>query len=353
MKQFTQTTILQPLMRIRRKRLLPIDGEVIVNVGQEVPPLHVLARAPIATKIVMVPLDDMLGIKPEEVPEKLQVNLGETVSQDTVLAAKKRLIGAKEIMSPIDGQVAAIENGRLVLKQTTDWFELRSMVHGRVINNEANLGVTLEIVGALIQGIWATGDITMGALHIASDQPNGVLQAENIPDNVSNLVLTAGHIDDAALLTNLADQNLRGLIAGSMPSHVCETAVSLGLPTILTDGIGKQFMAEPIYQLLHELVDEDVSLFTQYDRTIGERPEIIVSRPGVPKIDSSPYNKPLAVGDLVRIVQKPYQSQIGTITKLLKDKQPVFGHLTANGVMVRKTDGREVFVPTANIDRFI
>ena len=353
MNQYSQTTILQPLMRIRRKRLLPIEGEIIVGVGQEVPPLHVLARAPIATKIVMVPLSNMLGIKPEDLSEQLQVNLGETVSQDTVLAVKQRLIGSKEILSPIDGQVAAIENGRLVLKQTTDWFELRSMVHGRVINSEGNLGVSLEIVGALIQGMWASGEITMGQLHMAAEQPNGLLRAENIPDNVTNLVLTAGMIDDAELLVNLADQNIRGLIAGSMPAQVCETAVSLGLSVILTDGIGKQFMAEPIYQLLHELVDEDVSLFTQYERSIGERPEIIVPRPGVPKIDTSPYNKPLAVGDLVRIVQRPYESQIGTITKLLNDKKHALGQLKANGAMVRKTDGREIFVPTANIDLFI
>jgi hypothetical protein len=353
MDQFTQTTVLQPLMRIRRKRLLPIEGEVIVGVGQEVPPLHVLARAPISTEIVMVPLCDLLKIKPDELSELLQVRVGETVSQDTVLAAKKRLIGAKEIMSPIDGQVAAIENGRLVLKQTTDWHELRAMVHGRVLNNEENLGVSLEIVGALIQGMWASGDITIGVLHMASDQPNGKLHAENIPDNITNLVLTAGNIDDPELLKNLADQNVRGLIAGSMPAHVCETAVSLGLSIILTDGIGKQTMAEPIYQLLHELVDEDVSLFTQNNHEAGERPEIIVPRPGVPKIDSSPYNKPLAVGDLVRIVQKPYQSQIGTISKILNDKKPAFGKLITNGAMVRITDGRDIFVPTANIDRFI
>ena len=353
MKQFAQTTVLQPLMRIRRKRLLPKEGEVIVRVGQEVPPLHVLARTPIATKFVVLPLSKMLGIKPDELPEKLQVTLGETVNQKSILAAKKRLIGSQEIVSPIDGEVAAVENGRLILKQTTDWFELRAMVHGRVVNYETNQGVSLEIVGALIQAVWAVGDITMGTLHLTTDQPYGPLQAENIPDNITNLVLAAGTINDAELLANLADQNVRGLIAGSMPSHICETAASLGLSIILTDGIGKQCMAEPIYQLLHELVDEDVSLFTEYNPVIGERPEIIVPRPGVPKIESSPYNKPLTVGDLVRIIKPPYPSQIGIIVKLLNNKQSTVGSIKVNGAIVRQTNGQEMFVPTANIDLFI
>lgn len=353
MKQFAQTTVLQPLMRIRRKRLLPKEGEVIVRVGQEVPPMNVLARTPIATKFIVLPLSNMLNVDPDELPEKLQVNLGESVNQESVLAAKKRVIGSKEIVSPIDGEVVAVENGRLILKQTTDWFELRAMVHGRVINYETNQGVSLEIVGALIQAVWATGDITMGALHLTADQPNGLMQAENIPDNLTNLVLAAGTINDSELLANLADQNVRGLIAGSMPAHICETAASLGLSVILTDGIGKQYMAEPIYQLLHELVDEDVSLFTEYNPVIGERPEIIVPRPGVPKIESSPYNKPLAVGDLVRIVKPPYQSQIGIIAKLLNNKQNMVGGIKVNGAIVRQTDGQEIFVPTANIDLFI
>lgn len=353
MKQFAHTTILQPLMRIRRKRLLPKEGEVIVRVGQEVPPLHVLARTPISTKFEVVPLSNMLGVTPEELPDKLQVNLGETVSPETVLATKKQLIGSKEILAPIDGEVAAVENGRLILKQTTDWFELRAMVHGRVINYEANHGVSLEIVGALIQGTWATGDIIMGTLHLTTEQPDGMLRAENIPDNLTNRVLAAGFINDSELLVNLADQNIRGLIAGSMPSHVCETAASLGLSIILTDGIGKQMMAEPIFQLLHELTDEDVSLFTEYDAVNGERPEIIVPRPGVPKIEASPYNKPLAVGDLVRVVRQPYQSQIGIITKLLNNKHNAVGGIKANGAIVKQTNGQEVFVPTTNIDLFI
>ena len=353
MKQYAHTTVLQPLMRIRRKRLLPKEGEVIVRVGQEVPPLHVLARTPVATKFVVVSLSEMLGIKPDDLPNHLQVNPGETVSSETLLAAKKQFLGNKEILSPIDGVVAAVDNGRLILKQTTDWFELRAMVHGRVVNYEANRGISLEIVGALIQGAWACGDITMGTLHLTTDSQNGTLRAENVPDNLTNLVLVAGHINDSELLSNLADQNIRGLIAGSMPSHICELANALGLSIILTDGIGKQVMAEPIYQLIHELVDEDISLFTEYNSAGGERPEIIVPRPGVPKIESLPYNKPLAVGDMVRVVKEPYQSQIGTISKIFSRKHDAYDGIKAHGAFIRFLDGREAFVPAANLDLLI
>lgn len=353
MDQFAGTTIVNPLMRIRRKRLLPKGGEVIVRVGQDVPPLHVLARTPLTSEFFVVSLDKILGIKPDELPERLMVQIGESLDQDTVLAEKKRLIGSKPILSPVDGTLAAVDNGRLVFQQATEWLELRAMVKGRVINYETNLGVTLEIVGALIQGVWATGDITIGSLHPVTDDPGKPLLAANIPDNINNLILVAGSINDPQLLHNLTDSTLRGIIAGSMPTHLCEIAKTNGLSVILTDGIGNQPMAAPIFQLLQTVTEEETSLFTKYNPLIGERPEIIIPRSEVPQIEPPPYNKPLTVGNIVRVLGQPHHSKTGSITKVFQTRHQTLDGINTHGAKVRFADGKEVFIPAANLDVFI
>ncbi len=353
MNQFTKTTIVQPLMKIRRKRLLPTGGEIIVRVGQSVPPLHVLARTPRATEFVVLPIGDFSGMSPAEVEEHLLVKVGESINQGTPLLERKRLIGSRKIESPIDGVLTAVKNGRLVIKQTSDWLELRAMVNGRVINYISDRGITLEIVGALIQGVWATGDIKMGRLHVLGDAPNSRLQTAHINEELDGQILVVGHVDDLELLTNLADNNVAGLIVGSMPVGLYEAAASINISIIMTDGVGFQPMAEPIYTLLQELSSEEASLFTKYDSAKQERPEIIVPRDGNPNEALLPSNQPLAVWQSVRILRPPYQSQMGTVARLFTRSQATAQGAIAHGAEVNLSNGQRVFIPTANLDRFI
>ncbi len=353
MNQFIQTTIVQPLMKIRRKRLLPTGGEIIVRVGQNVPPRHVLARTPRATEFVVLPIGDFSGMSSDEVKEHLLVNVGESINQGMPLLEKKRLIGSRQIESPLDGVLTAVKNGRLVIKQTSDWLELRAMVNGHVINYVSDRGITLEIVGALIQGVWATGDIKMGRLHVLGNAPNSRLQTSHINEELNGQIIVVGHIDDLELLTNLADNNVSGLIVGSMPVELCEAAAFINISTIITDGIGFQPMAEPIYTLLQELSSEEASLFTKYDSSKQERPEIIVPRDGNPNETLLPSNEPIAIGQSVRILRPPYQSQMGTVTRLFTHSQETDQGAIAHGAEVNLSNGQRVFIPTANLDRFI
>jgi hypothetical protein len=352
MKHFSQSTIVQPLISMRRKRLLPREGEVIVKVGQDVPPLHVLARTPLSTEFIVISAGEQLGISHDQLVESLLVNVGDSINQGDSLVQMKRLLRTKQIKSPIDGTLAAVNNGRLVLQQTTDWHELRAMVNGRVVNYVNNRGVTLEIVGALIQGVWATGDMTLGDIEITGDSHNTPLLAEQIPANLDNRILVTPHIGELELLTNLADNHVRGIITGSMPIELCEAATSINFSVLLTEGIGKQPIAQPIFQLLQELVGEDATLFTHADDEMGQRPEIIVPRKGVPN-EMHPYNKPLTIGQTVRILRSPHQSNVGVIQTIYTHSHHTPDGVKAHGATVKLSDGTVIFVPTVNIDALI
>ena len=66
MKLLTQATIAHPQMKIRRERLLPKGGEVVIRVGQNVTPHQAIARTPLETDFHIIPVSEKLGISPDE-----------------------------------------------------------------------------------------------------------------------------------------------------------------------------------------------------------------------------------------------------------------------------------------------
>lgn len=353
MNQYARATIVQPMANIRRKRVLPTGGEIVVNVGQEVKAMQVLARTPLSSSFHVVSVSDALGVDPTEVKEYLLVESGVLVGQGTPLAERKRLFGLRQVMSPFDGMVAAVNRGRIVLEQTTDWLELRAMVPGRVVNQIGDRGVMLEVKGARVQGVWACGDVATGQLACLSASPEASLLAEQVTSDLAQQIIAVGWITDEALLAALVDAGAVGAVVGSMSADLCDAAVSLNFPVLLTEGIGRLPLAQPIFELLRELDGEDISLFTEYAPERGERPEAILPLAGMPSIDAPTFHRPLAPGKQVRILRPPYQQQVGEIVRVQQHMDILPNGAQAAGVVVKLPDGQQVFVAMANLDIII
>lgn len=352
-KRYACTTVIQPMARIRRRRMLPKAGEVNVRNGQEVTAVQVLARAPLTTHFYIVPLSEKLGVDPEAASEYMLVSTGEQVSQGTILAERSRLIGRKQIESPLDGEFVSLYKGRAILRQTSDWLELRSLVAGRVVNAIGNRGVLLEVIGARLQGVWSSGEATMGELRNVANGPDALLQPEQISSELANCVVVAGRLQNPDLLPALVESGVRGVIAGSMSAELCAAAVSARFPILLTEGIGQQRMAGPIFDLLQEVDGEDASLFGDVAEGDAERPEVIIPRPGVPTAEAPVFHKPLAAGQQVRILRAPYENQTGVIETVYERMRLLPNHVAAHGARVRLGDGQQVFVAAANLDVLI
>ncbi len=351
MKLLTQATIVHPQMKIRRERILPKGGEVVVRVGQSVTSFQAVARTPLETDFHTIPISDKLNILPEEVEEQLLVVKGESVEIGQVLAEKKRFLGKLQVTSPVDGMFYEMNNGRIIIQRRTEWLELRAMVAGTIVTSIADRGVVIETEGCLVQGIWGSGKESIGTLKIASRTGDTALGMGHIAQAQEEQILVAGRLDRLDILEKALESKIHGMIIGSMTSELCHACTDLPFPIILTDGVGTFGMSSLIFSKLKELEGTDASLFGIYDEVRGERPEIIIPKKAdKPGGSATPLYKPLTIGDKVRILRDPYAGQIGEITNIYQKSQTTLINIKSRGADVQLRDESIVFIPYNNLE---
>jgi hypothetical protein len=352
MQFLTHSTVVSPLTRIRRKRLLPGPGELVAKVGQEVSQVQVLARAPLQMEFEVVPVSKMLRISPEELAENLLVGRGTIVEQGMPLV-KKRGLGRKEFVSPVDGMLYDVVNGRLVFQRTSGFVELRALARGRVVSRIANRGVELEINGSRIQAVWDSGKETFGTIHVVAQTAVSPLANQPMDTEIGKRILVTGKITELEALEQAERAGVSGLITGSMAAHLLEAAASFSFPIFVTDGIGDQGMAEPTFALLRESEAREAALFTSPPHEPGIRPEIVIPLEAVPGEEPPLAGRPLALGQTVRILRAPFSNQMGVVSHLYRHTRATAVGGRAYGADVTLSNGQVVFIPIANLDTIV
>jgi hypothetical protein len=356
MNYLPSITKVKALTTIRRDRFLPQPGEVVVRPAQEVSPVQVVARASQETGFQILRGSQMLGVSPEELPNYLLVEEGTAVQRGMpIMRGKKNLFGRmKRYASPIDGILHQVQNGYIILQQTPELIELRAMMYSRVANVIPNRGVILETNGSLIQAMWDSGKEAYGKLKLISQKPDEFLKSDGIGSDFHGTIVVIGRIERRELLQQMEDEGVRGVIAGSMPSDLCHAARNLSYPVFLTDGIGYQSMADPIFQLLQQSEDRELSLFKRIPGMRGSRPEIVIPLPNtqVPEQPKTPGAK-VEVGQRVRVLRYEAGSPMGTVVALYSHPRLTAIGTRMSGADVELHNGEVVFVPYTNLDLII
>lgn len=106
---------------ISRTRRLPLPGDVLVSVGDQVQPDTVVARIALRPGIPrVIPVAGHLGIPPAELSSRMVKAVGDRVKTQEVIAVVDRgLSGRKEYGSPADGVIEEISDlsGRVVIRE--------------------------------------------------------------------------------------------------------------------------------------------------------------------------------------------------------------------------------------------
>ena len=350
MKEFYRSTVIQEQTKIRRARALPKGGEIVVRVVQDVRPIQVVARTTMATDFAIMSAVDKLGIAPSELSEHLRVEKGAPVEAGTVLASRKRLLGERQVVSPVDGVFFDVVNGRIGIHPAPDGLEVRALVAGRVVSYVSNRGVMIETSGSLIQAVWGSGREGVGQLKIVANAPTAVLSPEHLNMDVTGQVLAIGTLNNLELFHRAEDLGVRGLIVGSASAELCRASRESPLPLIVTDGVGGGGMSAPIFHLLQQADGRSVSLFGDYSVEAGQRPEIILPQAAALGLDAVKVKKTLEPGQLVRILGKTKTVQVGTIKHIYNRLQPTAVGMKVPGADIELPDGQTIFVPIANLD---
>ena len=108
-----QASLLRIDTVVHRRRMLPLPGTVVVNVGDQVRSDQVVAKAELPGKVFPVNLANQLSVAPGEIKDYLVKKEGDVVQKDEILAENKPLIKwfKTEIRSPVTGRIESRVDG--------------------------------------------------------------------------------------------------------------------------------------------------------------------------------------------------------------------------------------------------
>ena len=282
---------------LRRRRVLPIHGDVLVKVGDRVAARDVIALTRLPGPITPINVANILSISPGDLPAAMLVNPGDTVAAGQILARSKGIFGwfQKECPSPAAGVVESISRvtGQVMLRGAPLPVQMRAFLSGTVVEVAETEGATIEAEGVLIQGIFGIGGEAFGPIRMACHHADQNLTADLITSQMRGAVVVGGgrvtadalargvEAEFSAIVTGgIDDQDLRDFLGYDL--GVATTgSENAGLTLIITEGFGDIAMAARTFALLSSHAGSDAAVNGATQIRAGVlRPEVVIPLPG-------------------------------------------------------------------------
>jgi biotin carboxyl carrier protein len=326
-----------------------------VSLSQPVKALDVVASAETPGIFRVVKLDKHLRTDLKHAESCMIKREGDMVRKGEVLAIRSISLGMRRlrVTSPIDGQIARITNGQVIIEGDRKLQEIYASVPGRVVAIEVGEHVTVETNAALIQIAWGYGGLAWGTLKVMDTAPGLTTDAKRFNIDHRGAIAVIGSPITEEFLKAAIDVRVKGLIASSMRSSLLPLLSKVEFPVGLTQGFGELPMSERILGLLNTYNGREVSLDMSMSADWRDmRPEIIIpiSSGQTAADDRNPDRYEFKTGQKARILQPPYLGEIGTVTALPAEMRQLESGLWMPGAQVQVSSGDTVFVPFANLE---
>jgi hypothetical protein len=339
-----------PLTKIRRERVLPIPGKVLVRRGQKVGSNDVVAEARLNPEHVLLNITRGLGLQEEEADKYLQCKAGMQVAKGDVLAGPVG-VAKRVVRAPKDGRVIVAGGGQVLLEVDTPPYEVKAGLEGIVAALMEEHGAIIESVGALIQGVWGNGRIEFGLLDVHMSSPDAEISANMMDVSLRGSIILGGYCGDAETLKAAAGLPLRGLILSSMDASLIPLAERMRLPVIVIEGFGRRPLNTAAYKLLTTNDRREVSLNAQpWDVNTGDRPEIVIPLPSTVDPDLPPDTDAFKAGQQVRVISPPHLGAIGSIVDLRSGMTTLPSGVSAPAAEIQLESGEKEVLALANLE---
>ena len=409
---YTPGLLVSPHAHYRATRLLPIPGEVVVEVGQRVAAGDVVARTRLPGDAFPSNVAARIGVSPADLPGCLLVAEGAFVREGELIARSPGIFGLMrtEAAATATGTVESVSDvtGQVIIRAAPIPVEVDAYVAGTVARVIEGQGVTVEADVAHVQGIFGVGGETRGTVRVITGSPADDLTADRVrAAPAAGAVLVGGgrvtreavrvaaQNGAAALVAGgVDDADLRDILGYDLGVAVTGTE-QIGLSLIITEGFGDIAMADATFALLRSLEGRPASVNgTTQIRAGVMRPEIVVpldaspaspvpsgrgggvagaadpgahsnsvtkssDDPAFPSSAESPSRPDgtglagggtLAVGAPLRVIRDPYFGLLGTVAAMPHEPARLASGSLARVVVVRARDGSEITVPRANVE---
>jgi len=354
---------------IRKRRMLPLEGNVLVQQGQQVAADGVIAEAALPGPVHPVNVVNRLGIRPEEIRNFMVKKEGESVRRDEPLAETRPwLRWLKTVCSaPVDGVVESISEvtGQVMLREPPQVVAVRAYVAGTVVEVLPKEGAVVEAEAALVQGIFGVGGECSGVLRVLSRSPDEVLGAGAIGSECRGCIIVIGAEVTAGLVKEALAAGAAAVVAGGMSAEELRLVLGrelgvavtgserIGLTVVLTEGFGRMAIAERTFALLKQLEGRGASACGATQIRAGVvRPEVVVPLEGAPAGAgrTGADADGLREGDRVRIIRQPHFGLIGEVVELVPDRVQIETEAKVRVLRVRAADNQTWTVPRANVE---
>lgn len=356
---------------LRKERLLPLKGQVLVKKGDIVKAEQVVAETLLPGKVVPFNLANKLGVTPAQLTQYIKIEPGQQITKDTILAQNKGLFGTgfmkNEVRSPCDGEVENISSvtGQILLREPRIPVQVKAFIDGIVTEVIPGEGVIIENKSAYIQGIFGIGDETVGNIMMLADNPFDVLSAGKITEACRDKIIVAGafihlaeielaikHGVSAIITGGIDDQDIKKLLGYDIGVAITGHE-KIGCTIVVTEGFGKIDMAQKTFDLLKQFNGKKTSIHGRTQIRAGViRPEIIIPLDFqadeliVPEV-KVPILEP---GSLIRIIRQPNFGKIAKVVGLPEELTKVESETLVRILEAEFEDGTKFRIPRANVE---
>lgn len=356
---------------LRKERILPLKGTVLVEKGQKVAADDVVAETLLPGKVVPFNLANKLGVTPDQLQKFIRIKAGDQITKETVLAESAGLFGTglfKTIVhSPVEGEVESVSavTGQILLREPRVPIQVKAFVDGIITDVIPDEGVVIENKSAYIQGIFGIGDETTGEIMMLASTPDDEIDAGQIDESCRGKIIVAGsfvpyHVIDiakshgvAAIITGgIDDQDIKKLLGYDIGVAITGHE-DVGLTIVCTEGFGKINMARKTFELLKHFNGKKASIHGHTQIRAGViRPEIIIplefeeDELGAAEAGLS-Y---LRIGTSVRVIRQPHFGSILKVTALPEELTKVESETMVRTLEAEFEDGTRICLPRANVE---
>jgi hypothetical protein len=354
---------------IRKERILPLAGDVLVKEGDAVEAEDVVARTFLPGNVETVNVANILGLPPEDIPKFMLKHEGDTIEEGEVIARMKHFFGlySSRAISPVKGSIETISSitGQIIVREPPNPVEIDAYFDGEIVAVHGEEGVTVETTGTFIQGIFGIGGETQGEITVVSDSPDLVLADEDITAECTGKIIVGGSLVTATALKKAIQLGVKAVIVGGFHDWDLKSFLGfdlgvaitghedLGVTLIITEGFGDMAMAEATFNLLKSREGQQASINGATQIRAGViRPEIIVPHVEKGKLaaSASEEGSNLEVGTRVRAIREPFFGKLGEVTSLPVELQILESEAKVRVLGVRFDDGAEEIIPRANVE---
>ena len=353
---------------VKKQRILPLKGDVLVKVGDQVSPDTAVARTELPGNIVPINVANKLGIPPEDIEMVMLKKVGDPIKNGEMIALSKTFFIFKNpCHATIDGTIESISSitGQVLQRGMPSPVEVKAYLTGEVTQVYPREGVEVQCLASFVQGIFGIGGEKSGPLHMAVPDRTVVLDDNLINESMTGKVIVGGSRVTAAALNKAIKLDVRGIVVGGFDDKdlrdflgydigvAITGSEDIATSLVVTEGFGQINMAARTFDLLKRCEGQIACINGATQIRAGViRPEVVIPTPGV-RVSHEVASEEVAgltVGSPIRVIRHPHFGRLGAVTDLPSPLQQLESESKARILGVKFEDGSEAIVPRANVE---